>query len=422
MALGTVAGVGLGLFVFVFGLPPGGPPQVVIGMIIAVITALATMQAAGGLDYLITIAERVLRKHPQYITFVAPVVTYLLIFASGTAHVIYALLPVIAEVSRKAGVRPERPLSISVIAGFQGVLASPISAATVAMVGVLAGHNISLPRLLGITIPSTFLAVLIGALSVAWRGKPLDEDPEYQKRLASGAVKAPEPSPVVHGKQLFQARGSTVLFLGGIVLIVLIGMFPRLRPVYETVEAGVIETDQVSMGMAIMIVMIAIAGLTMMAFKASPEATLKGTMMRSGVVAIISIIGVSWLGSSFFEGNRTFIVSGISGVIRLYPWAFAAGLFLLSAMLFSAAATVVILMPIGLALGLHPNLLMAFYPAANSVFFLPTYGTLLAAVSFDSTGTTRIGKYLLNHSFMLPGLVTVVAAIVIALALNAILS
>jgi anaerobic C4-dicarboxylate transporter-like protein len=422
MALGTVAGVGLGLFVFVFGLPPGGPPQVVIGMIIAVITALATMQAAGGLDYLITIAERVLRKHPQYITFVAPVVTYLLIFASGTAHVIYALLPVIAEVSRKAGVRPERPLSISVIAGFQGVLASPISAATVAMVGVLAGHNISLPRLLGITIPSTFLAVLIGALSVAWRGKPLDEDPEYQKRLASGAVKAPEPSPVVHGKELFQARGSTLLFLTGIVLIVLIGMFPRLRPVYETVEAGVIETDQVSMGMAIMIVMIAIAGLTMMAFKASPEATLKGTMMRSGVVAIISIIGVSWLGSSFFEGNRTFIVSGISGVIRLYPWAFAAGLFLLSAMLFSAAATVVILMPIGLALGLHPNLLMAFYPAANSVFFLPTYGTLLAAVSFDSTGTTRIGKYLLNHSFMLPGLVTVVAAIVIALALNAILS
>jgi anaerobic C4-dicarboxylate transporter len=290
------------------------------------------------------------------------------------------------------------------------------------MVGVLAGHNISLPRLLGITIPSTFLAVLIGALSVAWRGKPLDKDFEYQKRLASGAVKAPEPSPVVHGKELFQARGSTVLFLGGIVLIVLIGMFPRLRPVYETVEAGVIETDQVSMGMAIMIVMIAIAGLTMMAFKASPEATLKGTMMRSGVVAIISIIGVSWLGSSFFEGNRTFIVSGISGVIRLYPWAFAAGLFLLSAMLFSAAATVVILMPIGLALGLHPNLLMAFYPAANSVFFLPTYGTLLAAVSFDSTGTTRIGKYLLNHSFMLPGLVTVVAAIVIALALNAILS
>jgi anaerobic C4-dicarboxylate transporter DcuA len=420
LALGTVAGVGLGIFVFGFGLPPGGPPQIVIGMIIAVITALATMQAAGGLDYLVSIAEKILRKRPQYITFVAPVVTYLLIVASGTTHVIYALLPVIAEVSRKAGIRPERPLSISVIAGFQGAVASPISAATVAMVGVLAARNISLPHILAITIPSTFLAVLIGALSVAWRGKKLSDDPEYQKRLASGVLKLPEPSPEVHGKELFNARGSTLLFLVGISLVVLIGMFPRLRPVYETIEGGAVQTDQVSMGMAIMIVMIAIAGLTMIVFKASPDATLKGTIMRSGVVAIISIIGVSWLGSSFFEGNRAFIVNSISEMIRLYPWAFAAGLLLLSAMLFSVAATVVILMPVGLALGLSPALLIAFYPAANSVFVLPTYGTLLAAVSFDSTGTTKVGKYLLNHSFMLPGLVTVVAAIVISLSLNAI--
>jgi anaerobic C4-dicarboxylate transporter DcuA len=421
LALGTVAGVGLGVFVFIFGLPPGGPPQVVIGMIIAVITALATMQAAGGLDYLVTIAEKILRKHPQYITFVAPVVTYLLVAASGTTHVIYALLPVIAEVSRKAGIRPERPLSISVIAGFQGAVASPISAATVAMVGVLAARNISLPHLLAITIPSTFLAVLIGALSVAWRGRNLNEDAEYQRRLASGTLKPPEPSPAVHGKELFNARGSTLLFLLGIAAVVLIGIFPRLRPVYEVLEGGTIQTDQVSMGMAIMIVMIAISGLTMMMFKASPEATLKGSIMRSGVVAIISIIGVSWLGSSFFEGNRTFIVDSISNLIRLYPSTFAAGLLILSAMLFSVAATVVILMPVGLALGLSPALLIAFYPAANSVFILPTYGTLLAAVSFDQTGTTRIGGYLLNHSFMLPGLVTVIAAVAIGLALNAII-
>jgi len=201
----------------------------------------------------------------------------------------------------------------------------------------------------------------------------------------------------------------------------LIGVFPRLRPVYETIEGGATQTDQVSMGMAIMIVMIAISGLIMILFKASPEATLKGTIMRSGIVAIISILGVSWLGSSFFEGNRTLIVSSISDLIRVYPWAFAAGLFILSAMLFSVAATVVILMPVGLALGLHPSLLIAFYPAANSVFVLPTYGTLLAAVSFDQTGTTKIGKYLLNHSFMLPGVVTVVSAVIIALFLQALL-
>jgi len=421
IALGTVAGVGLAVFVFAFGLPPGGPPQVVIGMIIAVITALATMQAAGGLDYMVGIAEKILRKRPQYITFVAPVVTYLLIVASGTTHVIYALLPVIAEVARKAGIRPERPLSISVIAGLQGAVASPISAATVAMVGVLAASNVTLPRLLAITIPSTFLAILIGAFSVAWRGKKLSEDPGYQKLLASGTLKPPEPSPALQGKELFNARGSTLLFLAGIAIVVLIGMFPRLRPVYETIEAGATQPDQVGMGMAIMIVMIAIAGLTMIVFKASPEAALKGTIMKSGVVAIISIIGVSWLGSSFFEGNRTFIVNGISHLIRLYPWAFAAGLLILSALLFSVAATVVILMPVGLALGLPPAMLIAFYPAANSVFVLPTYGTLLAAVSFDQTGTTRIGKYLLNHSFMFPGLVTVVAAIVIALSLSKVL-
>jgi anaerobic C4-dicarboxylate transporter-like protein len=420
LALGTVAGVGLAIFVFGFGLPPGGPPQTVIGMIIAVITALATMQAAGGLDYLVAIAEKILRKRPQYITFVAPVVTYVLIVASGTTHVIYALLPVIAEVSRKAGIRPERPLSISVIAGFQGAVASPISAATVALAGLLAAQNVSLPRILAITIPSTLLAVLIGALSVAWRGKNLGEDPEYQKRLADGTLQIPQAPSSEQGRELFNARGSTLLFMAGIVLVVLIGIFPRLRPVYETVEGGAVEADQVSMGMAIMIVMMAIAGLTMIVFKASPEATLKGTIMRSGVVAMISIIGVSWLGSSFFEGNRTFIVTGISDLIRHYPWAFAAGLLLLSAMLFSVAATVVILMPVGLALGLHPSVLIAFYPAANSVFVLPTYGTLLAAVSFDSTGTTRVGRYLLNHSFMLPGLVTVVSAIVIALSLNAI--
>lgn len=414
MALGTVAGVGLAVFVFVFALPPGGPPQAVIGMIVAVITALATMQAAGGLDYLVSLAERVMRRHPQYITFIAPVATYILVFASGTTHVIYALLPVIAEVSRQGGVRPERPISISVIAGFQGVVASPISAATVAMLGLLAGKGVSLPHLLAVIVPSTFVAVLIGALSVAWRGDRLSDDEEYRKRLKSGAVKAVEALPQLRGKSLLNARGSTALFLTGIVLVVLIGIFPNLRPAYA-VAGG--DTDQVSMGMAIMIVMFAIAGLTMMLFKASPEAALKGTIMRSGIVAIISIIGVSWLGSSFFEGNRPFIVSGISDIIRLYPWAFAAGMFVLSSMLFSQAATVAILMPIGLALNLPVSALVAAYPAANGVFFLPTYGTLIAAVSFDQTGTTRIGKYLLNHSFMLPGLVTVVSTIVLAFCL-----
>ena len=421
IAIGTVAGVGLAVFVFVFALPPGGPPPGVLGMIIAVITALAAMQAAGGLDYLVSVAERVMHRHPQYITFIAPVATYLLVFAAGTQNVIYALLPVIAEVSRKAGVRPERPLSISVIASFQAAIASPVSAATVAMLGLLAASGVSLPRLLLVVVPSTFLAVLVGAVSVAWRGKNLDDDPEYQRRLRSGEVKPPESSTRASGPGLTNARRSAALFLAGIVAVVLIGIFPGLRPAYEVVQGGAPDTDQVSMGNAIMIVMIAVAGLTMIFLNASPEATLKGTIMRSGVAAIISILGVSWLGSSFFEGNRPLIVGGISDLVRLYPLSFAAGMFVLSILLFSQAATVALLMPVGQALGLPVPLLVAFYPAAGGLFFLPTYGTVLAAVSFDQTGTTRIGKYLLNHSFMLPGLVTMVASIFFALLLSRLL-
>lgn len=421
IALGTVAGIGLAIFVFIFALPPGGPPPGVLGMIIAVITALAAMQAAGGLDYLVSIAERIMHRHPQYIVFIAPVVTYLLVLGSGTTHVIYALLPVIAEVSRKGDIRPERPLSISVIAGFQGNIASPISASSVAMLGLLVAKGVSLPRMLAITIPSTFIAVLIGALSVAWRGKKLSEDPEYQRRLASGEVKPPEVLSQPVGKSLRNARGSMILFLAGILAVVLIGIFPGLRPIYQVVGDGGVDTDQVSMGMAIMIVMIAVSGLTMILFRASPEATIKGTIMRSGLTAIISILGISWLGSSFFEGNRVVIVSGISNLVKVYPSSFAVGMFLLSTMLFSQAATVALMMPIGQALGMPTSLLVAFYPASNGLFFVPTYGTVLAAVSFDQTGTTKIGKYLLNHSFMRPGIVSLLSAILIALLLSKIL-
>ena len=420
IGLGAIAGLGLAIFVFIFGMPPGGPPGVVVGMILAVITAVSVLQAAGGLDYLVSVAERVLRSRPQWITFLAPVVTYLLVFASGTTHVIYALLPIIAEVSRSANVRPERPLSISVIAGFQGVRASPISAATVAMLGFLGGQGVSLGYLLAITVPSTFIAVLVGALSVARRGPALADDPEYQARLAAGTIKPPEVAALPAGPALNRARGAALLFLAGIVGVVVIGLVPSLRPAYEvTTDAGV-GTEQVAMSAAIMIVMIALAGLMFVLFKPSPDKALKGSIMRGGITAIISIVGLSWLGSSFFEGNRDAIVEGISALVRVHPWTFAIGLFVMSFLLFSAAAAVSILVPVGVALGLSARQLVVFYPAAAGNFFLPTYGTLVAAVSFDQTGTTRIGGYLLNHSFMRPGLVTMLTAILIAWALSAI--
>jgi anaerobic C4-dicarboxylate transporter DcuA len=414
IGLGPMGGLGLLVFVFVFRLPPGSPPGNVLGMILAVITALSLMQAAGGLDYVIQLAEKVLRRNPRRITILAPLVTYILIMASGTQHVIYALLPVIAEVARKAGIRPERPLSMSVIASQHGLVASPVSAATVALIAGLTASGIGLPQIMMITIPSTLLGVFAGILSVAFRGRELAEDPEYQRRLANGSVTPPAERADLAGAERKTAVGSCMVFLAAILAVVLIGLFPTLRPIYEKVTEGVTETGQVEMGRAVMIVMMAAAALLLLVFRADPEKAVKGSIMKGGLTAIICILGVSWMGSSFFEGNQSAIVSAISSVMRTQPWIFAAGLFVLSILLFSQAATITILVPVALALGLPVPLIVGAYPAVNGNFFLPTYGTVLAAVSFDQTGTTRIGRYLLNHSFMLPGLVTTVTATIAA--------
>jgi len=420
IALGVVAGVGLAIFVFGFRMPPGSPPATVLGMILAVITALSVMEAAGGLEFLVETAEQVLTRNPKRITFLAPFVTYILIFAAGTQHVIYALLPVIAEVARKAGIRPERPLSMSVIAAQHGLIASPVSAVTVALVAGLAGHGAGLTEILLITIPATLVGVLAGTLSVAWRGKDLSEDIEYQKRLADGKVGVAAEKLTLSGEGRRRAMGSCVVFLAAVAAVVVIGLFPDFRPVYQTIVVGVTETGQVEMGRAIMIIMLAAAGLIMLLFRASPGDAVKGSLMRGGLVAIISILGVSWMGASFFEANQTTIVGSISSLIETYPWVFAAGLFVLSILLFSQAATVVLLVPVGVALGMPAHILIGVYPSVNGNFFLPTYGTVLAAVSFDQTGTTRIGKYLLNHSFMVPGLVTTITATAFAMLLGSV--
>ena len=420
IGLGATGGIGLVILVFGFGLPPGSPPSVVLGMIIAVITALAAMHAAGGLDYLVSVASRIMKKKPAYITFVAPFVTYLLVFASGTQHVIYALMPVIVEVSAKADIRPERPLSMSVIAAQGGLIASPISAATVAMVGALVSFQVSLLDILLVIVPATLLGIVAGIFSVAWRGKKLSEDPIFQERVKSGQLDFTAAAVEFSGEKLRNARGSLALFALAIIAVVVLGIFPELRPHFQVFAEGHTEMGQVETGQAIMIVMLATAGLIMLLFKAKPDETVKNNIMRGGVVAVISILGVSWMGSSFFEGNRPEIVSGISQIVQQAPWVLALGLFALSVLLISQAATVVTLMPVAVALGLPASVLIGVYPAVNGSFFLPTYGTILAAVSFDQTGSTRIGKYLLNHSFMLPGLVTTIASTIIALLLGSI--
>jgi anaerobic C4-dicarboxylate transporter-like protein len=353
IGLGAVSGLGLLVFVFVLGMPPGRPPSTVLGMIIAVITALSVMQAAGGLDYLLELAEGILRRNPARITILAPIVTYALIFVSGTQHVIYALLPIIAEVSRKAGIRPERPLSISVIASQQGLTASPISAVTVALIGALSGSAVGLPQILLVTIPATFVGVAAGILVVFRRGAELADDPEYRRRVAEGRIAEVAAAARLSGRERRNAIGSCAVFFTAIALVVLLGLVPALRP-------------NIEMGPAIMIVMLACAGATLLLFGASPEAAVKGGVMKGGLVAFISILGVSWMGSSFFHANETGIVGAMSGLVAAHPWSFALCLFVLSILLMSQAATIVTLAPVAAGIGLSPAVFSACIPPSTA--------------------------------------------------------
>jgi anaerobic C4-dicarboxylate transporter DcuA len=424
IGLGTVGGIGVAILVFGFGLPPGAPPRTVLGMILCVITATASMQAAGGLDWLVSVAEKALSARPRAITFVAPAVVYLLVVLGGTAHIVYALLPIIAEVSRKAGVRPERPLSISAITSIVAVTASPISAASVALLGFVSPMGFGLKEILLIVVPSTFLGCMLGALAVSRVGRELADDPEYQRRLRTGELveTATAGGPGLDAARLRRARGSVLVFIGAALVVVALGLVPSLRPEYSLPVAGGGErVEQLELAPAIMMTMLAAAGLNMLLFGATAKKTLESPVMSSGIVALVSIAGLAWMGSAFFDGNRPAIVGGISRVVGGAPWLFAVGLFALSMLLSSQAATVTTLVPVGVALGLSGLSLVAMFPATAGYFVLPTYGTIVAATSFDRTGTTRIGKYVVNHSFLLPGLVTVVSSLLIGFGIAALL-
>jgi len=423
IGLGTVAGIGLAILVFGFGLPPGAPPRTVLGMILCVVTATASMQAAGGLDYLVGIAESALRARPRAITFVAPVVIFVFVFLAGTAHITYALLPMIGEISRTAGVRPERPMSIAAVTSIFAVMASPISAATVALLGFVSPLGLGLRDIMVIVVPSTFIGCLLGAVVASRIGRELADDPDYNRKLADGEIKAAaQVTTKLEGTALTRARGSVIVFVSAAMLVVVLGLIPSLRPRYTLLDTSDVErVEQLELAPAIMMTMLAAAGINMLFFKASAEKTLKSPIMSAGIVALVSIAGLGWIGSSFFAGNRTAIVGAISHIVKGAPWLFAVGMFSLSVLLFSQAATITTLAPVGLALGISGNHLIAMFPAAAGFFVLPTYGPLIAAISFDQTGTTRIGRYVVNHSFMVPGLVAVVSSVAIGFAIASML-
>jgi anaerobic C4-dicarboxylate transporter DcuA len=416
IGLGTVAALGLSVFVFGLGRAPGQFPGEVLLIVLCVVTVAAALQAAGGLDLMVSVAENLLRRHPRQITILAPLISYVFTFVSGTGHVSYSLLPIIADVSRKVKERPERPLSISVIASQSAVTASPMSAATAGMVALFSKTGrFGLTDVLLVCIPSTLIGVLAGALAVKKMGVELEKDPVYLQRLSEGQLPketGSETRSVPPG-----AKWSVLLFLAAVLLITLLGLLPGLRPDYVVGGA----TEKLSMVSSISLVTLGATALILFVSKARPDAVVTGSVMKAGVVAVISILGIAWLGSTFFESHRPEILDAISGYVRQYPWLFSFALFLLSILLYSQAATVAALMGVGLQLGISPPLLIAMFPAVNGFFFLPTYATIVAAIQFDSTGTTGIGRWVLNHSFMRPGLVTMAVSLTVGLLLARVL-
>ncbi len=410
IGLGIYGMLGVFILVFVFGLQPGKVPIDVMLIIVSVITATAMLEAAGGLDYLVQVAARFLRKHPEHITYYGPLTTWLFCLVAGTAHTSYSLLPIISEIATNNKIRPERPMTVATIAASLGITGSPMSAATAALISndLLGAQGIELKDILLICIPASFIAILVAAFVQNFVGKELEDDPEYQRRVREGLI-VPEEEGASVQKASYDKRAkySVFAFLTGVVLVVLFGSVPSLRPSFEVngVQERLSMTDTIEM------VMMSVAVLILLVSRANVGKAVSGNIFQAGMVAVVAIFGIAWMGDTFFTGNMEFFQKHISHIVTQYPYLFSVALFLMSIMLFSQAAAVRTLYPLGIALGISPLALIAMFPAVNGYFFIPNYPTEVAAINFDRTGTTRIGKYVLNHSFQLAGFITTIVSI-----------
>ena len=412
IGLGIYGMVGVFILVFVFGLKPGNLPIDVMLIIVSVITAAASLQAAGGLDYLVGLAAKFLRKHPEHITYYGPLVTWVFCLVAGTAHTSYSLLPIISEIATNSKIRPERPLSVAAIAASLGITGSPVSAATAAVIStdLLGGRGIELKDILIICIPASLIAILVASFVQNRIGKELVDDPEYQRRVKEGSI-----NPEQDAKNMEQleehpnprAKYSVIAFLVAVILVVLFGSMPSLRPSF------MVDGEMVHMGMpqTIEVVMMAMSAVILLVGKAKVQDAVKGNVFGAGMNAMVSIFGIAWMGDTFFNGNLEFFKAHIAEIVTEYPFLFTVALFFMSIMLFSQAATVRTLYPLGIGLGITPLALVAMFPAVNGYFFIPNYPTEVAAINFDRTGTTRIGRFVINHSFQLAGFITTFVSI-----------
>ncbi|AHE94942.1 MULTISPECIES: anaerobic C4-dicarboxylate transporter [Campylobacter] len=410
MGIGYAGGLGVVVLALVLGMKPGSIPWDVILIIMSVIAAITAMQMAGGLDYLVQIAEKLLRKNPKYINYLAPTVTYFLTIFAGTGHTAFSMIPVIVEVAKGQNIKPAAPLSIAVVASQIAITASPVSAAVVFMSGVLEPLGCSYPMLLAICIPTTFIGCMITSFIVStfWN-LDLDKDPVYQQRLKDGLVK--EVKGAEYKEISKSAKTSVAIFLIGVLAVVF----------YATAiskNVGLIDPVILGRDHAIISFMLTIATLIVIICKVRTDTLVQSSVFKSGMVACVCVLGVAWLGDTFVSGHIEGIKGFASELVGKYPFLLSVALFFASMLLYSQAATAKAIIPaVILALGITPEnsgqiyIVVASFAAVSALFVLPTYPTLLGAVQMDDTGTTRIGKYIFNHAFLVPGILAIAISV-----------
>lgn len=445
LALGAISGIGLAILVLGFGMKPDSPPTDVIYIIIAAVTCAGMLQASGGMDWLIQIAERLLRKHPDRITFFAPLCTFTLTVLVGTGHVVYTLMPIICDISLKKGIRPERPCAVASIAAQVGITCSPIAAAVVAFTSIssLHGFNITIPQVLMVSIPACLCGLLAASTYSFHRGLDLDKDPKFQARL-----KDPKLYQYMYGdtattldKEIpASAKRAVYIFLIALAIIVLYASIPSLLPTYEKItvvegatglwngftpaelaKAGKIVEGMtcktsvaLSMNAVIQIVMITAAACIIIFCKAKPKDAVAGNVWQSGMVAVVAIYGIAWLANTYFANYLPEFQVMLDDIVSKYPWSIALAFFAVSVLINSQGATVVMMLPLAYELGIAGPVLLGVLPSVYGYFFIPNYPSDIATVNFDRSGTTVIGKYLFNHSFMVPGLISVFVSTIVA--------
>ena len=415
LALGAISGIGLAILVFGFGLKPGTPPTDVIYIIIAAVTCAGTLQASGGMDWMIQVAERMLRKHPDHITFLAPLTTFFLTVLVGTGHVVYTIMPIICDIALKKGIRPERPCGVASVASQVGITCSPIAAAVVAFVTIsnANGYMVSIPQVLMVTIPACLIGLMCAAAASYKRGKDLDKDPAFQARL-----KDPETYNYMYGNSATtldkaitrEAKASVFIFLGALLIIVCFAFMQMIHVGEETLAQ---HLNIPKMNLVIQIIMLMAAACNIMFCKAQPKKAVAGAVWQSGMVAVVAIYGIAWLADTYFANYMEEMKAMLGGIVESAPWAIAFVFFLVSVLINSQGAVVVAMLPLAYSLGIAGPVLLGVMPSVYGYFFIPNYPSDIATVNFDRSGTTVIGKYLLNHSFMMPGLISTIVATVV---------